>query len=200
MGRHKRNEQRTEQFTKWVLNHRLLPAWKALSFPARDAYFHLAVRCLAETAEKKGSVPNNNGAIFRSLRDLASDMGCSVKTAAAALADLQAKGWIVCTDPWVRGVEGKGKTAKFRLTMMPTAKQAATQEPKHWQFRPRLRGEAFIAVTCLRLARLGQRTCPKNRTHPPIRAQSCIRMGHNCGRSRREVCPTRTPKRRFRRT
>ena len=133
MGRDKRNEQRTEQFTKWVLNHRLLPAWKALSFPARDAYFHLAVRCLADTADRKGNVRNNNGEVYRSLRDLAEDMGGSVKTAASALADLQAKGWIVCTDTWVRGVSGKGKTAKFRLTMMSTAKAPATQDPKHWQ-------------------------------------------------------------------
>ncbi len=133
MGRDKRNERGTEQFTKWIRNHTQLPAWKALSFPARDAYFHLRVRCFAETAEKKGNVRNNNGEVFRSLRDLAADMGCSIKTAGAALADLQAKGWIVCTDPWVRGIEGKGKTAKFRLTMLPTAKQAATQEPKHWK-------------------------------------------------------------------
>ena len=105
MGRDKRNEERVEQFTKWVLAHRLLPAWQALSFPARDAYFHLRVRCLAETAAKKGTVRNNSGEIYRSPRNLANDMGCDVKTAMASLADLQAKGWIVCTKAWERGYD-----------------------------------------------------------------------------------------------
>lgn len=133
MGRDKRNEARTEQFAKWVLAHRLLPAWKALTFPARDAYFHLAVRCMAETAEKGGKVQNNNGQVYRSLRDLAADMGCSIKTAGAALADLQSKGWIVCTDLWTRGMEGKGRTAKFRLTMMPMPNLPATREAVAWE-------------------------------------------------------------------
>lgn len=129
MGRDKRNENRQPQFTKWIHAHRLLPAWKALSFPARDAYFHLRVRCFAETK----NATNNNGEIYRSLRKLSEDMGCSVKTAGAALADLQAKGWIVCTNPWKRGTDGNGKTATFRLTMMPTEKRIATREPELWE-------------------------------------------------------------------
>jgi len=130
--RHPKGNRQEEQWTRWVKSHRLLPAWKALCYPARDAYFHLQVRCFAETAARKGNVRNNNGEVFRSLRDLAEDMGCSVKTAGAALADLQAKGWIVCTDPWQRGLDGNGKAAKFRLTMLPTEGRAATQEPKSW--------------------------------------------------------------------
>ncbi|MDE3240720.1 MAG: hypothetical protein KGN33_17310 [Paracoccaceae bacterium] len=133
MGRDRKNEQSTERYAKWIYDHRLLPAWKALTFPARDAYFHLAVRCFAETAAKNGKARNNNGEIFRSLRDLSKDLGCTVKTAGAALADLQAKGWIVCTDEWVRGIDGMGKTAKFRLTMMPTEKREATREPTLWK-------------------------------------------------------------------
>ena len=128
MGRDKKNEKRQQQFTKWVHAHRLIPAWKALSFPARDAYFHLRVRCFADS---KGAV-NNNGTVYRSLRNLSEDMGCSVKTAAAALADLQAKGWIVCTNPWERGTDGKGKAATFRLAMLPTDKREATREPERW--------------------------------------------------------------------
>ncbi|GAA6202480.1 helix-turn-helix domain-containing protein [Aquicoccus sp. SU-CL01552] len=128
MGRDKRNEQRQPQFTKWIRAHRLLPAWKALSFPARDAYFHLRVRCFAEAKNSH----NNNGEVYRSLRKLAEDMGCSVKTAGAALADLQAKGWIVCTNPWQRGTDGTGKTATFRLTMLPAGKREATREPERW--------------------------------------------------------------------
>lgn len=122
MGRDKRNEKRVEQFTRWIKRERELPAWKALIFPARDAYFHLRVRCFAET---KGA-HNNNGEIYRSLRMLAKDMGCSVKTAGAALADLQAKGWIICTNLWERGTEGQGKAATFRLTMMASPTHGPT--------------------------------------------------------------------------
>lgn len=133
MGRDKKNETKTEQFARWIYPHRLLPAWQNLCFPARDAYFHLEVRCFAETAERTGRARNNNGEVFRSLRDLAKDMGCTVKTAGAALADLQAKGWIVCTSGWERGLDGKGKTATFRLTMMPMPGRAATKEPDRWK-------------------------------------------------------------------
>lgn len=133
MGRSKKNENRQGQFAKWILAHRQLPAWKALSFQARDAYFHLAVRCFAETAEKTGNARNNNGEIFRSSRDLSEDMGCSIKTVLSALADLQAKGWVVCISPWERGIKGKGKAPHFRLTMMPTAKAAATRDPMRWE-------------------------------------------------------------------
>ena len=132
MRRDPRGHRSEEQWTKWVKAHRLLPAWQALCFPGREAYFHLQVRCFAETAARKGNVRNNNGEVYRSLRKLAEDMGCSLKTAGAALADLQAKGWIVCTEPWERGLNGNGKTAKFRLTMLPTENHPATQEPKSW--------------------------------------------------------------------
>lgn len=132
MPRDPKGRRSEEQWTRWIKAHRLLPAWQALCFPARDAYFHLQVRCFAETAARKGNVRNNNGEVYRSLRKLSEDMGCSVKTAGAALADLQAKGWIVCTDPWQRGLDGNGKTAKFRLTMLSTESRAATQEPKLW--------------------------------------------------------------------
>ncbi|WP_366914660.1 helix-turn-helix domain-containing protein [Roseovarius sp.] len=129
MGRDKRDERHEPQWTRWILRERELPAWKALSFPAREAYFHLRVRCFAEAKSKR----NNNGEVFRSLRKLASDMGCSVKTAGAALADLQAKGWIVATEPWQRGVDGKGRAATFKLSMLPMPNAPATQEPTRWQ-------------------------------------------------------------------
>lgn len=129
MGRDRRNESSQQQWTKWIKAHHSLPAWKALSFPAREAYFHLRVLCFAESK----SARNNNGEIYRSLRRLAADMGCSAKTAGAALADLQAKGWISCTQKWERGTEGAGKAAHFRLTMLPTAKRPPTKEPELWE-------------------------------------------------------------------
>ncbi|SHK55092.1 hypothetical protein SAMN05444000_13813 [Shimia gijangensis] len=137
MGRNKRNEARQEQFTKWVRAHRALPAWKALGFPARDAYFNLQIRCFAETAQKNPKVENNNGKIFRSPRKLAEDMGCNVKTAMSALADLQAKGWIVSTYLGCLGTDGRGETAHFRLTMLPTGAgrtfKSATKEAEKWK-------------------------------------------------------------------
>lgn len=137
MGRQKANEKRVEQFTVWIKAHRALPAWKALSFPAREAYFHLRVRCFADTAQKRPHVRNNNGEIYRAARDLAKDMGCSPKTAMAALADLQAKGWIVATELGCLGVEGMGKATKFRLTMLDMgsgkSRTPATKDPVHWQ-------------------------------------------------------------------
>lgn len=129
MGEDQRNQKREQQFTKWILAHKLLPAWQALSFPAREAYSHLQVRCFAETKAAR----NNNGEVYRSLRCLSEDMGCSVKTAGAALADLQAKGWIVATSPWQKGTDGNGKTATFRLTMLPTHNRPATREPMQWK-------------------------------------------------------------------
>lgn len=171
MGRDKRNETRSEQFTKWVYAHRLLPAWQALSFPARDAYFHLQVRCYAETVDRKGKGVNNNGAVFRSPRALADDMGCSVKTASAALADLQAKGWIVCTNPWERGTDGSGKTATFQLTMLSTGQgkslRPATEEPKRW-----CEGSDYPIPVYGSYAPKPRKGRAKNITHPPIRAQS----------------------------
>lgn len=136
MGRDKRNERSEQQFTKWVKAHRALPAWKALGFPAREVYFHLQIRCFAETSLKNSRVANNNGDVFRSPRALAEDIGCNPKTVMSALADLQAKGWIVCTQLGSLGIDGKGETAKFRLTMFPTANGRsivpATREPTSW--------------------------------------------------------------------
>ncbi|MEO0667562.1 MAG: hypothetical protein AAFZ99_06565 [Pseudomonadota bacterium] len=176
MGRDKSNEDRTEQFTKWVLNHHRMPAWKALSFPARDAYYHLQVRCFAETAQKKDRTENNNGAIFRSPRKLAEDMGCSARTAMAALADLQAKGWIVCTKLPQLGDSGNGTTALFRLTMMEMGKgssrQAPTKEPAAWregQDHPVLAYHAYLPKS--RKGRI------KNITPHPNRMQAPSRIG-----------------------
>lgn len=136
MGRDKQNENRDGQWTKWIKSHSELEAWKALSFAARDAYLNLRVRCFAETAQKRPKVANNNGRVFRSPRDLAKDMGCSPKTAMAALADLQAKGWVIATEVGHLGVGGKGKTCQFRLTMLPMGSgqnyKAPTCEPKRW--------------------------------------------------------------------
>lgn len=180
MGRERKNEAREEQFAKWVRAQCALPSWKALSFPAREAYHHLKIRCLGDTAQKNRKVTNNNGSIFRSPRVLAEDMGCSAKTAMAALADLQAKGWIICTVPPELGMSGKGKTAHFRLTMMPTGEgrgfQPATREAERWR-----EGRDFPVLAYAkylpkpRTNRIGN--IDKSKTPHPNGAQGCIRIG-----------------------
>ncbi|MGK7652420.1 hypothetical protein ACSQ76_08395 [Roseovarius sp. B08] len=172
MGRDKRNERSELQWTKWIKAHRLLPAWRALSFPAREAYFHLQVRCYADS---KNAV-NNNGEIYRSLRKLADDMGCAQKTAGTALADLQAKGWIVCTQAWERGTSGSGKAAHFRLTMLPTAKRPATKEPELWKQGhdyPVTVYRAYLPKTYNRAGNLKKQNPPHHSGAPlhPTRAQ-----------------------------
>ncbi len=176
MGRDKGNERREEQFTKWVRAHSALPAWKALGFPAREAYNHLKVRCMAETAARNRKVENNNGSVFLSSRKLAEEMGCTPKTAMAALADLQAKGWIVCTKPSQLGIQGRGTAAHYRLTMFdmgsgPTF-MAATREPERWE-----RGYDYPVLefkACKPKPR-GRRV--KNISPHPIRSQACTPFG-----------------------
>ena len=114
------------QFAKWELAHSQLPAWRALSMPAREIYHWLKIGCFSD----------NNGKMFRSPADLADSAGCNVKTVRAALTELQAKGWIYCTKLPARGNTGKRETAHWRLTMLP-AKQGikfipATCEPVQW--------------------------------------------------------------------
>ena len=134
MGRDKRNEKRESvQWTAWIASEKSLPSWKALSFSAREAYSHLRIRCMA-TSKK---ITNNTGAIFRSPRDLAEDMGCSANVAMKSFAELQAKGWLVCTKLPELGCHGLGKTALFRLTMMDSGDRKtptkATREPVSWK-------------------------------------------------------------------
>jgi hypothetical protein len=167
MGRDKRNEQREPRFTKWVYAHRLLPAWKALTPGAREVFFHLSVRCFAE-----GKGWNNNGHVYRSPRKLSEDTGFSVKTVSAGLADLQAKGWIVCTNPWERGTEGNGRTAHFRLTMLPTDSNLPTREPEAWTD-----GQDFPVKVYKGYLPKPRRGRIKNVTHPPNRTQYCARVG-----------------------
>ena len=136
MGRDKRNENRTEQFTKWIKSETELPAFLALSYPARDAYFRIRALCFAETAQRNPKVRNNNGSIYVSSRWLAEKMGASQKTARASLADLQAKGFLDCTQEPRKASHGRGLAPHFRLTMMPMGQgdtwERATQEPVEW--------------------------------------------------------------------
>ena len=134
MGRDKRNENRSDQFTKWIRSETRLPAWRALSSSAKAAYMHFKVRCRTEGKNLKF---NNNGRVALSARVLASEMGCTPRTAMSAMADLQAKGWVICTKLHQLGTEGKGRAPEWRLTMLPCEEKGKgtvqpTTEPKQW--------------------------------------------------------------------
>ncbi len=178
MGRDKRNEAREEQFTKWVRAHSALPAWKALTFSAREAYHHFKVRCFAETAQKNGRIENNNGSVFCSSRQLADEMGCTPKTARAAVADLQAKGWLVCTKPSQLGAEGRGTSAHFRLTMMSMGAGKtfipATKEPECW-----VEGEDYPVLEFLTSKPKPKKGRVKNIIPGPNRTQACVQIGRS---------------------
>ena len=56
-----------------------------------------------------------------------------MRAAGAALADLQARGWIVCTKTRERGYDGNGgRTAPWRLTEFPMSTGRPTEDYKRW--------------------------------------------------------------------
>lgn len=131
MGRDRRNEKREYQHVRLEYREEDLPACIAMGPWARLAYLRLKRRLYVN-----GKFGNNNGSLCISTREMAEQLGCDRKTASAAMAELQAKGWIVCTKPWVLGIEGKGKSASFKLTMFDTGdgtiRKTATKEPQRW--------------------------------------------------------------------
>lgn len=187
MGRDKRNEQRTEQFAKWVKHEAEREAWKALSFPARDAYMHLKVRCFAEGSKKwkKRLFSNNNGKVGMSPRNLAELMGCSEKTAARSLADLQAKGWIICTNLGYLGLEGKGVQSSWRLTMLNTSDCCIpSSEPREWSEGNNY--DVIIYSGSVPKPRKGRaKNFTKNENPPPNRVLDCPLLEDGRGESGR---------------
>jgi len=100
----------SDRYAKWDLAHSSLPAWRALSMPAREIYHWLKIDCYGK----------RNGSVYKAPERLAELAGCNVKTVRAALADLQAKGFLLCTKLPARGSDGTRHTAHWRLTMLPT--------------------------------------------------------------------------------
>ncbi len=128
MGRDKRNEQRTEHWTKLVRNMMETPAWQALSPIAQALYPWLRL-------EWRGPQNNNNGKISLSVRQAANRMGCSADAAARAFHDLQAKGFICVTKSGVLGFEGYGKSTEYELTELELphdAKRGGRRLYKEW--------------------------------------------------------------------
>ncbi|WP_282118711.1 hypothetical protein [Ruegeria atlantica] len=134
MGRDKKNEKRVGKFAMLLQMEVMLEAWKRLSPSAQVAYLHLIFRCWSEG---KKLHHNNNGEVALSARKLADVMGIAPKTAMSAMADLQAKGWIICTKRHQKGVEGRALAPEWRLTMRPTGlgktHRPPTREPERWR-------------------------------------------------------------------
>ena len=119
-------------FAKYERSESQLPAWRALSPAARVVYMEIKLLCYAQGGKRL----NNNGAVFRSPRNMAADTSLSVKVVSAAYAELQAKGWLIATKVWRKGFDGKGRTTNWRLTMLPSGAKPPhsppTREPELW--------------------------------------------------------------------
>lgn len=113
MGRDKRNENKHDHYTQMFRKSMETPAWRKLSRTAQAWYPWIKL-------EWKGAKYNNNGKIRLSIRQAAERMGVkNNNTAARAFHELQAKGFIVVTEPASLGVKGKAQSPCFEMTELP---------------------------------------------------------------------------------
>ena len=99
----------SEHWTKMIRQNMEYPAWGALSPYAQALYPWIKL-------EWKGPNNNNNGRIQMSVRQASKLLGCTPKTAAKALLDLQRKGWIVVKEVAALGLVGSARAHKYELT------------------------------------------------------------------------------------
>jgi hypothetical protein len=109
MGRDRKNEDRTEHWTKMLRPTMETPAWRALSPLAQALYPWIKF-------EWKGPQANNNGRISLPVRDAAQRMGRDKDAVGRAFHDLQAKGFLVLREHGRMGVEGKGTPPTYEIT------------------------------------------------------------------------------------
>ena len=100
------------KWTMMLLRTVNTPAWREL--PTKSQSLYMLVKL-----EWKGPKMNNNGKIALSCRQAARKMGVSLNTAATAFRELQAKGFIVVTEPSWLGVEGEAKLQLYEITELP---------------------------------------------------------------------------------
>ena len=106
------------------------PAWKQLSFGARSLYVVLRSYLRVDNL--------NNGKVFRSYRDAATDIGTKSKTSVQRwFRELEHYGFIAMTTGPCLGVDGDGIAAHWRLTECPTFDAngtyiAATRDFDRW--------------------------------------------------------------------
>ena len=109
----RRKKAKHEHFTKLIRTTLEEPAWKALSTTAQALYPHLKLQW-------RGPDNNNNGKIRFSVRQAANSLGVGRDTAARAFRDLQAKGFIIVTEPARLGLSGEAKSPAFEITELKT--------------------------------------------------------------------------------
>ena len=93
-----------------MLEHYLLnsPAWRSLSLAARAVFIEMA----------RSYVPGRNGRLAMSARMLAEGLPISRATAARALQDLAARGFIEAVRPGGFNMKaGEGRATEWRLTL-----------------------------------------------------------------------------------
>ena len=105
----KKEKGKVEHWTSLVRNMMEEPAWRALSTAAQALYPWLKLQW-------RGADANNNGKIRFSVRQAAKALGVSMNTAAKAFHDLQAKGFIVVTEPARLGFSGEAKSPAYEIT------------------------------------------------------------------------------------
>ncbi|AVW93548.1 hypothetical protein DA792_19585 [Celeribacter baekdonensis] len=100
----------SEHFTKLLRNTMQTPAWRALSPKAQALYPWFKL-------EWHGPNMNNNGAIRFSVRQAAQALGVSSNdTAAKAIHELQAKGFLVVREMARLGTSGAARSTAFEIT------------------------------------------------------------------------------------
>jgi len=82
--------------------------------------------------EWKGTNFNNNGKIIMSVRQAAERINVTRDTAAKAIRDLQAKGFIVVRKGGSLGIEGHGKCPEYEITSIATPAAPASQLYREW--------------------------------------------------------------------
>ncbi len=106
-----KNENRgpTEHWTKMLRPTMEEPAWRALRSTSQALYPWLKF-------EWRGAQNNNNGKIRLSVRQAAAKMGIGRDAVAMAFHDLQAKGFLVVTEPARLGMSGEAKSPAYEIT------------------------------------------------------------------------------------
>ena len=82
--------------------------------------------------EWKGKNYNNNGKIMMSVRQAAEKISVTRDSAAKAIRDLQAKGFIVVRKGGSLGIEGHGKCPEYEITSIATPTGPVSHLYKEW--------------------------------------------------------------------
>ena len=100
------------QFARVTAHALHSPAYRALGRTAQAVYPWVILTA-------RGGTVAPNGKITLPSRQLAVALGCSPSTAARALHQLQAKGFLVVRKPAVLGVDGEAKAPCYEVTELP---------------------------------------------------------------------------------